>query len=289
MELVKGVTDLTTKEGIRIWQIHYSADDEKDPSTEVGSHWLRNELMGYPGGTDSPKWRKEMEIDFESVSGTLVFPKMEEYRGKLFIPEFDIPETWSLYGGFDYATRGITAFVVYAKAKGVDDYYAVWEFYVANSGYLSTCHAIKTCPYYDRLEWIVADPQIWAANQQRQGSNEMVSVAQLFGEQGIHYLNGSKGGDGAVAERITQELWNINDSDTPRLRIFQGCQKLWWEMTRLRYADWRNATAQFRNPKETLVDRDNHAWDTLKYFLRKVSSSWVSSNIDSFDASKHIS
>ena len=58
MELVKGVTDLTTKEGIRIWQIHYSADDEKDPSTEVGSHWLRNELMGYPGGTDSPKWRK---------------------------------------------------------------------------------------------------------------------------------------------------------------------------------------------------------------------------------------
>ena len=285
---MRGIVDKHTPDGIRIWQIHYTADPDKDPETKEGGEWLANELMGYPGGMASPKWKQEMEVDFDSVSGQLLFPRMEEWKDKLMIPRFDVPDSWTLYGGFDYASRGVSAFVVFAKGKNTDDYYAIWEFYEKNSGYLNTINAIKSCPYYDRLEWIVADPQIWASNQQKQGSDEMVSIAQLFGEQGVHFLKGSKGGDIAVGERVNQELWNFQENEVPKFRLFDNCDKLWWEMTRLRFSDWRNSTALSRNAKESLIEKDNHAWDCFKYFLRMIETNWMSSNIDSFNPSQHI-
>lgn len=67
-----------TDDGIVVLRMHYSADDDKDPETEKGKFWLKNRLVGYPGGIKGPNWRSEMEIDFTVYRGKPVYPGFVE-------------------------------------------------------------------------------------------------------------------------------------------------------------------------------------------------------------------
>ena len=145
---MKGVSDYITKDGLRVVKVHYSADPDKDVTTPEGKKWMAKALLGYPGGLEGAKWRREMEIDFNAQGGQLVFPQMEEHRDRILIsPIKEIPDKWKLYGGFDYAGRGTTAFVVIAHDKKNDDYYCIHEYYMKTAGYVATCDHIKKCIY----------------------------------------------------------------------------------------------------------------------------------------------
>jgi len=50
-------------------RIHYTADPEKDEA------WVRSRSAAY-GGMESPKWRREMEIDYTAVQGQPVYPML---------------------------------------------------------------------------------------------------------------------------------------------------------------------------------------------------------------------
>ncbi len=50
-------------------RIHYSADPEKD------AEWVRRRSARY-GGVETPKWRREMEIDYSAVQGQPVYPML---------------------------------------------------------------------------------------------------------------------------------------------------------------------------------------------------------------------
>ena len=52
-------------------RIHYSADPEKDPD------WVRRRSARY-GGVETPKWRREQEIDYTAVQGQPVYPMLNE-------------------------------------------------------------------------------------------------------------------------------------------------------------------------------------------------------------------
>ena len=52
-------------------RIHYSADPEKD------ANWVRRRSARY-GGVETPKWRREMEIDYTAVQGQPVYPMLSE-------------------------------------------------------------------------------------------------------------------------------------------------------------------------------------------------------------------
>ena len=82
---MKGIIDRLTPDGIRILRIHYSADMDKNPLTPKGAGWFARELIGYPNGVMSAKWRKEMEIDPEAQGGQLAFPLCEVNAGEIFI------------------------------------------------------------------------------------------------------------------------------------------------------------------------------------------------------------
>jgi len=290
---MKGFSDYMTKDGVRVIRVHYSADEDKDMDTPAGKQWLSKALRGYPGGMEGAKWRREMEIDFNAQGGQLVFPHMEKYRERIYIAPFEIPDDWKLYGGFDYAGRGTTAFVVVAHDKKNDDYYLTHEFYKRNSGYVATCEAIKKHKLYDRLEWIVADPSVWAKTQERAGVTDLVSMAQLFSEQGVHFIKGTRGGDTEFAELINEQMWGKLDNkkgahSNPRYRIFQSCKSHWSEMSQWRYAEWANVTGQHKNVKETMIDKNNHSIDAAKYVFKMLSTNWMAEKVDSFDVSKHI-
>ena len=89
---------------------------------------------------------------------------------------------------------------------------------------------------------------------------------------------GQRGQDGTCALRI-KEMWA---ADRPKFRIvcpggiperkqegtFQdGCPNQVWEMMRLRRAELGAAQLMVKNPTEKLVQKHNHAFDDLCYFL----------------------
>ena len=290
---MKGIAKGTTHEGVRVMRIHYTADPDKDPATPVGAKWLVKELVGCHGGMDGAKWQREYEINPDAVSGQLVFPAMMLQKSKIIIQPFEIPETWEISASFDYAGRGFSAFLVHAKAKGESDFYTIWEWCKQNAGRSATAEAIKTCPYFNRFSFIVADPSIWADTQIRDAassvSDELVSVAQLFAEKGIHFIKGNKGGDHAFAELVNTELWqDIQATRQPTYRIFNTCPEHIREMSAWRYNDWSAGTQVHKNLKETMVDKDNHTIDCAKYYFQKKMAHWLAEWVKNFNRDIHV-
>jgi hypothetical protein len=288
---VRGITDKITSDGVRVLRVHYSADVGKDLDTKAGKVWIAKSLIGYPGGMTGAKWRREMEIDFNAQGGQLVFPALEQYRDRIELPAWkEVPEDWKLYGGFDYAGRGVTAFMVVAHDRKIDDYYAVFEYYKQRAGYIHASQAIKECKYYDRLEWIVADPSMWTATQERGDGGDLVSPASLFAEEGIHFLKGTRGGDREFAELMNEQMWGeFKRKDwQPRYRITKSCPYHYKEMSQWRYNEWTTSTGQNRNLKETMMDKNNHSIDAIKYLFKMLSSNWMADKVDSFDMRRHV-
>ena len=70
----RGMSVRTTSLGFRVLRLHYTADPEKDPTTELGKRWYDEARKGMP----EARWRQEYELDYGALSGQLVFPTFEE-------------------------------------------------------------------------------------------------------------------------------------------------------------------------------------------------------------------
>ena len=297
---MKGIRTWTSKAGFCCISLHYTADPNKDPSTPKGKEWLENELKGVPGGMRSATWQREYEISFDAQGGELVFPEIGAFKDKIVVRPFEVPESWTLFAGFDYGHRNPSSFHVYAL-----DYdaglWAIWEYYRSGEGYREIARAIRNCEYYDRLACApVADPSIWAVTQNTE--NEVKSLAQLFAEieekydgngeliEGpVIFTPGRKGGDVTVAEKIQNDYWANLSEQEPRFKIFATCPMLAWELERLRYAEWSGTLAALRNKRESIVDRDNHAWDDLKMLITQFFSGPVKPEVPkAYERLKHI-
>ena len=129
--MMKGIRSILTHDGVRILWVHYTADPTKDPDTPEGADWIKKELVGYPGGLNDPKWRKEMEIDFHAFAGQLLFPFLLQHEGAILVPPREnVPETWFYSAGFDYGARNPSAFIVTAWDEHWNPW-TIWEFYEA--------------------------------------------------------------------------------------------------------------------------------------------------------------
>ena len=188
MENIRGIRHYRSDSGYHCIRVHYTADRDKDPATEAGQAWLERSLVGYAGGMRSAAWRREMEIDWDTTGGDLVFPQLAEYEHKIIIPPFDIPEDWDLFASFDYGHRNPSSFHVYAIDYD-GNVYVIWEYYKAGVGYRRIANYLRQCPYWARIQLLpIADPSIWAKTQHTQSQsiggeeNEMKSIAQLFAE-----------------------------------------------------------------------------------------------------------
>jgi len=271
---LKGIEHYISEPGFHCIRVEFKADPLKDPETAEGAAWLENEIKGIPGGVASAQFRQEYLIDWDAAGGELCFPQFEIYKSKIVVAPFEVPETWSLYGSFDYGHRNPSSFHVYAIDHD-GNVWVVWGYYASGRGYRQTAISIRDCPYFNRLSFLpIADPSIWAKTQQTDDGNELKSIAQLFFElpepERISFAPGKKGGDVTVAEKINGDLWNqeaLKKGVVPRLKIFSTCPMMIWELGKLRYSDWSGTMQEVRNVKESIVDKDNHAFDDLKMFM----------------------
>lgn len=277
--MIPGFETRVTKGGIPVIRIHYSADPAKRPGTPDGDKWIADELKGYPGGSLSSRWRKEMEIDYGAMGGTKVFPKWEEWAtsGKIVVRPFD-PIGYKLYGSYDHGWRRPSAYHVHG-INGDGEIVTLWEFYgervtVNEIAKIILGQAVSTSdgrrfpgnPYAGQETFRVADPQIWAEDQQM-SDNPMKSISYLFEQMKIYFEPGDRGGDVTVAEWLYGHFWA--DPTQPLYRITTACPKLIWEIGKLRYREYSPRVAVNREQPESLVDKDDHAWDSLKLFLKR--------------------
>ena len=97
-ELVKGLTEMRTRDGICVQRAHYSADPER-----AKPEWKERERRKY---TSQSAWQSEQEIEFGAGGGERLFADiLTQYAHKIIIaPEtsgFRPSPHWTYFGGFD--------------------------------------------------------------------------------------------------------------------------------------------------------------------------------------------
>ena len=277
--MIPGLTTRITSQGQAVVRLHYSADTRKRPGTVAGDAWLTEAARSYPGGRASPRFLKEMEIDYGALGGTRLFPEWAQWstNGLIVVPYFK-PEGWKIYGSYDHGWRNPSCYLVH----GVNfdgDIVTLWEFYGSGVPIGSIAKIIKGeavklqdgrrfdgNPFGGQETYRIADPSIWAEDQPS-NDNTYKSVYEAFRDSGVLFNKGERGGDSTVASWLIGYFWQ--DMAHPRYRITEACPKLIWELGQQRYKEFSASVAMNRDQPEELVDKDNHAYDALKYFIRR--------------------
>ena len=274
-------------DAIPVLRLRYRADARKRPGTREGDAWLAQALAGYPGGTSSPSWRREMEIEYGAQGGLPVFPdwaRLSRPPSRIVVdpvPEAEI-RTWALYGSYDHGWVHPAAFYLH----GVDRTGRRITFYEAHGPRLPVSKMATIMkgegasvpdakgrmrhfaphPWYRDLAWIRADPQIWQADQQQSdGPNK--ATADLFRQAGVSLIPATKGMDATIAGWITGDLWA--DPMTPQWVITTDCPMLLGELGRLRHKPMSATVALTQAPPEAFVGKDDDGWDACKYFHQR--------------------
>ena len=275
--MIPGLSVRIASGSIPVMRVHYSSDPQKRPGTPEGDHWLAQALSGYPGGESSPRWRREMDIQYNAYGGAKAFPDLARWKDLLFVAPFN-PAGYTLYASYDHGWTNPAAYHVHG-INGDGHRATFFEFYGSRVPYTQIARIIKGesvtlpdgrrfhgNPFAGQERWKVADPSIWSENvAQNNAPNK--SMAQLFAQEGVYFMEGERGGDVTVVEWLTSRYWS--DIEHPRYQITTDCPKLWWELTRLRHKEHSATVMLNSNTPEQLVDKDNHAWDGLKMFFRK--------------------
>lgn len=95
-------------------------------------------------------------------------------------------------------------------------------------------------------------------------------AADLSTTYHLDFIPGSKERSTAI-EKIREflDFQQVENEiiNPPRLRSFDTCERANWEIGRWKWQDWSRLVAQFKNPKEKPVDKDDHMIENLGRIL----------------------
>ena len=287
IEIVRGMRVHSTKGGIPVLSVHYSADPERDP--QIHPEWKAKERRTY---SSQAAWDREQEMVDEAGGGELVFADtLVTYWNKIVIsdPGWRPSPHWRVEGGFDHGKTNPTALLrAYIDGDGV--IYFCGEYYVAGKEVWEHARAFRTMPDIHRLSACYADPTIFDCTMQQSISplntptlrQSSKSINVLYQEQGIEVfcpfsLDRS---DVGFAARLMLH-WSNLDQREPTVRIVcrnrseqpqyglhpWDCPNLLWELLRCRREKLSAQQLLSRNSSERILDKDNHARDAMKYVL----------------------
>lgn len=268
---MQGISTRITSSGLPVLRLHYSADPNKRINTPQGNAWLAEALQGYPGGVKNPRWRKEMEIEYNALGGQKVIPDWEDWLTKGSIVRAVNPTGWKFYATYDHGWRNPACYLIHAiSPQGVCA--TLWEFYGAEVSVPNISKIIKGQgaagyagnPYHEQETIKIADPSIWAENQ---ADPEYRSIGDAFVKQKVIFDKGERGGDTTVISWLLGDLWC--DPANPRYTIAPNCINLIKEIGLQRYKDYTPRMLETHDNYESLVDKNNHAWDAMKMFFNR--------------------
>lgn len=270
-----------------VCRLYHTADPEKNPATPVGREWLYHEEQGYPGGVTGPKWQKEMGIKYTVGGGGRVFSEFGRWRQEsmIFVPRINAVPPFTgvqVWGSYDHGFVNPCCYLVHLVYPRENDvwFQTVWELYAdglvvpeiaaiinGESIVSSDGREFQGNPFAGREVVKVCDPEIDRRTQTVGG--EMKRVIDLFRTEGVTFVKGESGDDVTIVDYLKGTLWR--NPYAPKYQIGDNCKSLIWEMGKLQYKDDKADIFRMqKNPGEKLVDKDNHAWDALKYFLKRM-------------------
>lgn len=266
--------------GLMVCRLHYAADGEKNPQNDIGRAWVKSALTGYEQGVHDPRWLKEMEIQYGAGSGQKIFPKWHTWLrdSNIFIDGIVDIQGARLYGSYDHGYVNPACYLVNAiYPDGLKR--TLWEFYASGVTVPDIARIIRGedltlpdgrkfqgNPYAGKEIAKIADPEIMRDTQvMHNGPNK--SVAFLFSKEKVHFIAGKKGDDGTVAGWLSGNLWL--DPEQPGYQIHRQCRNLIWELGMLQHKKLSSLQLRTRNQPEQLLDKNNHAWDALKYWMKR--------------------
>lgn len=250
--------------GHAIVDLHYGYDPDKNNET-----WISKAEKAYPGGRNSLAWRREMEMDWSAGIGELVFDFFTKYEKDIIVDPAEPALTSELFGGFDWGDNNPCSFHVYEYMQN-GTVKVIWEWYQKNiPSAVAAGQAVRMCPYYDKLQWIAADPMIWTDNQYSQtGKTSLYRILteDISEEYRIDKLmQAHNRNDSLMIQKMLIRL----QEKPPTFKISKLCPNMIKEFKNLRYKESKADV----NSTGKIVNKDNHTWDDAKYFLLSHPSS----------------
>lgn len=254
------------QKGIQKWRLlhggtgillHFSADPTKDLA------WLRMMDEEMPGGLKGPQFRQEYNCEADAFSGARVYPHFDP---RVHVKSVKVPESALRYLSCDYGVENPTACLSIARVgmspKG-PVYHVEKEFYESGLSIekLKLGFALTFGPTekFER-EWI--DPSTDSVREADTSTHYW-----LF-NNGTHARQFWKADRSSAGIILVSEWLHQN-----RLTIDPSCVHLIYEMERYRRQQWASdKQAKARNAKETVLKKDDHGPDALKYFANGVST-----------------
>lgn len=100
-------------------------------------------------------------------------------------------------------------------------------------------------------------------------------AADLSTNYQLDFFPGSKDRQAAIQkirEEIDYQMQNGEFLVEPNIHSFQNCERANWEIGRWQWQDWRGITAQFKDPKEKPIDKDDHMIENLGRILLEIDT-----------------
>jgi len=241
-------------------------DNPKNKFTVVSLYYYADPAKRKPewentvrAGMTEGQWRKEYLIDYTALFGEKAFPEFAAKREQIVIEDIEYDAVKGpLWGGFDYGLRNPSSFHVYTYQD--DAFVAIWELYKPCRNIGEFAKELKDCPYFSRIKYIAADPNIFAKTTY-DSAGQAESLANLFLKEGISkFVRGSQ--DESTWITTLRKHW---ENDT--FKICSGCRNMIREFEDMTFNDYGDFAQQNQNLRESLKDKNNHALDDNKYFF----------------------
>jgi hypothetical protein len=268
--VTKGISTRTTSLGFHVLRLHYSSDPDKDPATEPGRLWMKQAKSGM----SDARWRKEYEIDYGALSGQLVFPEFDP--GIHVVEEFKLdPNQWTVSMACDPHPRTPHAFLWLAinrEGEMVVNFSWWLQSYVRSDFHATVKHyadCLKTAE--DFSGWKVYNRVMDSAGKGMNADEER-SYFDAYREAGIYFRPAKKNRDlsgfDLIAEalRPTGFVAGNEKRMKPQLTIMEGNDELVWQMSHLRFSEWRGNVTD-KDPPEKAQEKRRHLVDCLAYVL----------------------
>lgn len=249
--------------------LHHTANPNKR-----GEAWRKEEAAGMT----PEQFAREIDIDYTAVMGSKVFPEIQTAKEGIIVrppyPEF--PGDQRFWAGFDYGPRNPSSFHVYTVLHDV--LYSIWELYEPCKNVPEFVSKMRSCPYWNRIRYIAADPSIWAPTQQQREGN-LTSIYKLFYDQGVR--NMIKGRNDQAAEQawvaMIRKMWA---EDEPGFRILDCCPNQIHEFEVAIYTNQSSRQLLTQSYYETIADVNNHSLDDAKYAMLSMPTVQAPRNLE---------
>jgi len=277
---MKGISKRTTKLGFNVLRLHFSADADKDPTTEKGKRWLEDAKKGM----SDVRWRQEYEIEYDALSGTLVFPGFDESVHMVEPIRLD-PNEWTTYQGADPHSRTEHAFV-YLKVNRSGEMVIPWSYWPdgVNEERANNHESRLTVKDYGELLKIIEEDnsfnlkpwyRVMDVAAKNFNADEARSIFDAYRDEGFVFYPAKRNigyvGYDAIAEALKPKPFTVGNEEKakPTLTIFAGCgdnDELAYQLKTLRYREWKGNVADKDAPEEP-EQRRRHLVDCLSYIV----------------------